>query len=178
MINFRPPFYHSFFLFLSFSRPTPKLKKTKLLFPLAQVLLPKMDFTNLSIVDSYFQYREINEQDIVFAHFKGSVWCSPKQNLVPTKKKNLQLKQYIEIVYLSTDPKSIAHEKRSMSLNNIMSVLWECYLVFQEQPVSKFVNWCTAQKFEFLSTNVKKHDSDIRSSLRALYVLRPSYKDK
>ncbi|GAA5810826.1 hypothetical protein MFLAVUS_004253 [Mucor flavus] len=90
-----------------------------------------------------------------------------------------QLKQFIQIVYLSTDPKSITYEQRFMSLNDIISDLRKYTLVFREERISKFVNWCTTQKFEFLNTKVKrKHeDSELRTSQRALYVLKSGYRD-
>jgi hypothetical protein len=91
-----------------------------------------------------------------------------------------QLKQFMQIVYLSTDPKSVTYEQRFMSLNDIISDLWKHTLVFQEEPISKFVNWCTAQEFEFLNAKAKrKHgDSDIRTSQRSLYVLKSGYRGK
>ncbi|KAI8875035.1 hypothetical protein K501DRAFT_280757 [Backusella circina FSU 941] len=83
-----------------------------------------------------------------------------EQIVVDDNKSEEQLKLFMEIVYLSTDPKSIEYEQRFISLNNIMSDLWEFPLVSQEEPISKFITWCTSHKFEFLSTKVKRKHED------------------
>ncbi|KAG2204124.1 hypothetical protein INT47_011607 [Mucor saturninus] len=91
----------------------------------------------------------------------------------------VQLKQFIQIVYRSTDPKSTTYEQRCMSLYEIMSDLWKYTLVFREESNSSFVNWCKAQKFEFLNTKIKRNhdDSELRISRRELYVLKSGYID-
>ncbi|KAI9335415.1 hypothetical protein BD770DRAFT_402121 [Pilaira anomala] len=65
-----------------------------------------------------------------------------------------------------------------MSLYDIMSDLRKYTLVFREES-NDFVNWCTAQKFEFLNAKIKrKHeDSELRISQRELYVLKSGYRD-
>jgi hypothetical protein len=84
----------------------------------------------------------------------------------------------MQIAYLSADPKSIAYEPKSMSINSIMTRLCEFSLVVQEELISKFVNWSTAQKLDFLNAKVKRKDddSDLRSPERTLFVLRRDYK--
>ncbi|KAI7873109.1 uncharacterized protein EV154DRAFT_487459 [Mucor mucedo] len=79
--------------------------------------------------------------------------------------------------YLPTNPKSITYELRFMSFNDIMSDLCKHTLVFQEEPISNFMNWCTAQKLEFLNAKLKKKhkDHEIRISQRELYVLKSGY---
>lgn len=91
-----------------------------------------------------------------------------------------QLKQFIDIAYLPTDPKSISYEYRYLSINNIMSEVQDYCLVFRDQPFSKFVTWCSSQRLKFLKTEAKrKHEtSETRSSLRGVYVLKDSYKGK
>ncbi|RCI06359.1 hypothetical protein CU098_013784 [Rhizopus stolonifer] len=91
----------------------------------------------------------------------------------------VQLKQFIQIVYRSTDPKSTTYEQRYMSFYDIMSDLRKYTLVFREESNSNFVNWCAAQKFEFLNARIKrKHeDSELRISRRELYVLKSGYRD-
>ncbi|KAI8636480.1 hypothetical protein BD408DRAFT_426066 [Parasitella parasitica] len=66
-----------------------------------------------------------------------------------------------------------------MSLNDSMSDLWKYTLVFREERINNFVNWCTAQKFEFLNARNKRKqkDSELRTSQRALYVLKSGYRD-
>lgn len=108
------------------------------------------------------------------------IFVPPKTNFIVIIESKVQLKQFIQIVYLSTDPKSTTYEQRYMSLYDIMSGLWKYTLVFREESNSNFVNWCTAQKFEFLNTKIKRNheDSGLRISQRELYVLKSGYRCK
>lgn len=103
-----------------------------------------------------------------------------KTNFIVIIESKVQLKQFTEIVYRSTDPKSTAYEQSYMSLYDIMSDLWEYTLIFREESNSNFVNWCTAQMFEFLNVKIKRNhkDSEIRISRRELYVLKSGYRGK
>ncbi|KAI9270103.1 hypothetical protein EDC94DRAFT_513081, partial [Helicostylum pulchrum] len=89
-----------------------------------------------------------------------------------------QLKQFINIAYLSEDPKSISYDYRFLSSDSIMSEMRRYCLVFQDQPFSKFNNCCSSQKLKFFEAEVKrKHEnSATRSSLRGVYVLKDSHK--
>lgn len=104
----------------------------------------------------------------------------PKTNSIVIIESKVQLKQFIQIVYRSTDPKSTTYEQRYMSFYDIMSDLRKYTLVFREESNSNFVNWCAAQKFEFLNARIKrKHeDSELRISRRELYVLKSGYRGK
>jgi hypothetical protein len=93
-----------------------------------------------------------------------------------------QLKQFLNIAYLSEDPESVLYECKALSMNTILSHVWEYTSLFKEDNFSKFTNWCRTQKLNFTTTSVKRKDEDSsptsRSTLRNLYVLKDQHKGK
>ncbi|KAI8984135.1 hypothetical protein BDF20DRAFT_858210 [Mycotypha africana] len=101
--------------------------------------------------------------------------------IVRTKNKSTlaQLKQFMDIMYLPKDPKSISYERKYLSSDSIMSDVQNYSSVFRDEPFNKFVRWCSTQKLAFLDTAVKRKYKALptKSSLRGIYVLKDCFKD-
>lgn len=89
------------------------------------------------------------------------------------------MKQFLNVAYLVKDPKSVLYERKALSMNTILLHVWEYTSLFKEESFSKFTNWCTAQKLNFMATGTKRKHEDpcsTSSMLRNLYVLKDQHK--
>lgn len=103
----------------------------------------------------------------------------PLTNSIAIEETKVQLKQFMKTVYLFSDPKSKTYEKRLMTNHDLKVDLWKHTSLFVNESNSSFVNWCRAQKFEFLDTGNKRDHKGckIAASRRELHVLKSGFRD-
>ncbi|KAG1037632.1 hypothetical protein G6F43_012821 [Rhizopus delemar] len=120
---------------------------------------------------NYFTYQKITE-----APEKNN------QSEVKTKKivNQAQLITFLNTAFLPVNPNNEeAYACKSLSMNDILSVVWKYADIFSEKTAYGFGKWCTSRKLCLTESGIKRKFNDLQQKVlvRSLYVLKDEYID-
>ncbi|ORE10848.1 hypothetical protein BCV72DRAFT_311435, partial [Rhizopus microsporus var. microsporus] len=98
-----------------------------------------------------------------------------------TTKKIVQLVNFLNAVFLSTDPcNEHVYYCDSLSMNDLLAVVWKHANIFDKKTAQGFSKWCANKKTHLMNSVRREWPMNIikKTSVRSLYVLKKEFIDK
>ncbi|KAI8095814.1 hypothetical protein BDF21DRAFT_374229 [Thamnidium elegans] len=89
-----------------------------------------------------------------------------------------QLISFLNITMLPSDPKNEEiYVCRSLSMNDILSIVWKHSNILNDMNVQGLSKWCGARKLELMKATIKRKQDEFnrKISTRILYVVKDQY---